>query len=131
LLAKESFEKGATQMITINITKLEFGTDEVDVGGTLTFSGNYPAGGDTIDWTTVIGFGADNGRVFVVQALPDAGFAAGSTGDTYGYVAGTALNNGKIKINTASNTELAAGAYPARITGDANIYFDFSFPRFE
>jgi hypothetical protein len=118
-------------MIVINIASLSFGMDEVSVTGTLTLSGNYPTGGDTIDWTTVIGFQSDNGRIFLTQAIADSGFVSGSSGDTYAYVAGSALNNGKIKINTASNTELAAGAYPARISGDVNIFFDFNFPRFE
>ena len=44
-------------------------------------------------------------------------------------IKGAALNNQKIKINTASNTELTAGAYPARITGDASIQFEAVFDK--
>jgi hypothetical protein len=53
----------------------------------------------------------------------------GSTGDTYSWVAGAALNSQKIKVNTASNTELASGAYPSRITGDTNIVFEAVFKK--
>ena len=51
--------------------------------------------------------------------------------DAYAFVraASPTLSNGKLKINTASNTELASGAYPARITGDTNIQFEAIFQK--
>jgi hypothetical protein len=53
----------------------------------------------------------------------------GSSGDACAFIraASPTLANGKVKINTASNTELASGAYPARITSDANIQFEAVF----
>ena len=103
-------------MLAINITQVQENTDGVEVFGTLTLSGNYPTGGDTIDWTTVIGAATENGRIFTPSKIPYFGQGRGHTGDQYSYVAGTTLNNGKIKINTASNTELGAGGYAARFT---------------
>lgn len=116
-------------MITINLNQIQEGLDGVELSGTLTLSGSYVAGGDTIDWTTIAGVQTSNGRVFTPQGLPAAAWAQGTTGDDYGYVAGTALNNSKFKINTASNTELGAGAYNARFTGDVNIFFNANFPK--
>ena len=116
--------------IAINITQIQENGDGVEVFGTLTLSGNYSTGGDTLDWTTVAGsLASPNGRVFTPAALPVFVQITGTTGDQYGYVAGTLLNNGKVKINTASNTELGAGAYAARFTGDVNIFFDAAFPK--
>lgn len=115
--------------IAINITQIQEGLDGVEVFGLLTLSGAYATGGDPIDWTTVIGANSPNGRVFTPAALPIICQIAGTTGDDYGYVAGTTLANGKVKINTTSNTELGAGAYPARITGDVNVCFSAAFPK--
>lgn len=91
-----------------------------------TFSGSYTTGGDTVDLTTIIGKGY-LGKVFVAGKSPLYGWAVGTTGDAYAIIPGTTLANGKVKINTASNTELSQAGYPPRITGDANIYFGFAF----
>ena len=92
----------------------------IHVAGTAAGSGSYSTGGDTLDFTTVASrIGASQPPVQV--------WAGGTTGDNYGWFPGTALNNGKIKISTTSATELAAGAYPARITGDVNIQFEAAF----
>ena len=115
--------------IAITLTQIQEGVDGVEVFGSLVFSGVYPAGGDVIDWTTVAGLSTSNGRIFTPSGVPVYGAIQGTTGDDYGVVLGAALNNGKVKINTTSNAELAGGAYPARITGDANILFSYAFPR--
>lgn len=115
--------------IAITILQIQESTDGVEVFGSLALSGNYTTGGDTIDWTTVIGVQTPNGRIFTPSLLPYVVQIDGTTGDDYGWVAGTALNNGKVKINTTSNTELGAGAYPPRILADTNIYFDAAFPK--
>jgi len=80
---------------------------------TLTFSGNYPTGGDTLDFTTVADkIPSDQ----IVQA-----FAESQNGNAGYYVAvqGSALNNWKLKAFTGGGAELAAGAYPASVTSDA------------
>jgi hypothetical protein len=81
--------------------------------GTLAFSGNYSTGGDTLDFTQI----ADKlPSTQIIQA-----FAESQNGNSgyYVAVAGTALNNWKLKAFTGGGTELAAGAYPASVTSDA------------
>jgi hypothetical protein len=79
---------------------------------TLTFSGNYPTGGDTLDFTQV----TDKiPSTQIVQA-----FAESQNGNAGYYVAigGAALNNWKLKAFVGGGTELTAGAYPASVTTD-------------
>ncbi len=79
---------------------------------TLTFSGNYPTGGDTLDFTQV----ADKlPATQLVQVFAES--QAGGAG-YYVAVAGTALNNWKLKAFTGGGTEITAGAYPASVTSD-------------
>ena len=125
----EAMKFRGMNLITINLTQIQEGIDGVEIFGTLTLSGAYPAGGDVIDWTTIAGVSTPNGRTFTPSSVPIAAWAQGTTGDDYGYVAGTTLQNGKFKINTTSATELGAGAYNARFTGDLNIFFNAAFNR--
>ena len=79
---------------------------------TLTFSGSYPTGGDTLDFTTV----ADKiPSTQIIQA-----FAESQNGNSGYYipVQGSALNNWKLKCFLGGGTEITAGAYPAGVTGD-------------
>ena len=79
---------------------------------TLTFSGSYPTGGDTLDFTTV----ADRlPSTQIIQA-----FAESQNGNSGYYipVQGSALNNWKLKCFLGGGTEITAGAYPASVTGD-------------
>ena len=111
--------------LAINVQQVETDQKGVYIFGTLTASGNYATGGDTLDFTAV-------GVVDKIAAgtAPVQVWIGGTTGDSYGWVVGSSLANGKVKINTASATELAAAAYPARITGDANIQFEAIFKKF-
>ena len=80
--------------------------------GVLAFSGNYPTGGDTLDFTTV----ADKlPSTQIIQAFADS--QNGNAG-YYVPVQGTALNNWKLKAFTGGGTEITAGAYPASVTSD-------------
>src|ERR1700731_1212012 len=80
---------------------------------TLTFSGTYPTGGDTLDFTTV----ADKlPSTQIVQELAES--QNGNIG-YYVAVAGTALNNWKMKAFNGGGTEISAGAYPASVTSAA------------
>jgi hypothetical protein len=110
--------------LAITITDIDGGGQNLCVFGTLTASGNYSTGGDTLDFTTVAG------QIAASQA-PLQVWIGGSTGDACAFVraASPTLANGKMKINTASNTELGSGAYPARITGDTNIQFEAIFQK--
>src|SRR5580704_9093659 len=110
--------------LAIKITDVDAAADNIYVFATLTPSGSYSAGGDTLDFTTVANqIGASQAPVQI--------WVGGTTGDNYAFVraASPTLANGKIKINTASNTELAAGAYPGRITGDTNIQIEAVFSK--
>lgn len=91
-----------------------------------TLSGSYTTGGDTVDLTTIVGK-SYLGRIFIAAKSPLYGWGVCSTGASLAIIPGTTLANGKLKINTASNTELSAGAYAAQFTGDANIYLGFAF----
>ena len=81
--------------------------------GTLAFSGNYATGGDTLDFTQV----ADKlPSTQIIQA-----FAESQNGNSGYYVpiAGTGMNNWKLKAFTGGGTEISAGDYPASVTTDA------------
>jgi hypothetical protein len=101
--------------ITISLSPLNVDSSAnnfVYAVATLTFSGNYPTGGDTLDFTTV----ADKlPSTQIVQA-----FAESQNGNSgyYVAVAGTALNNWKLKALNGGGTEITAGAYPAGVTTD-------------
>src|SRR5271157_1028193 len=79
---------------------------------TLTFSGNYVTGGDTLDYTQVSNqLPSDT----IVQV-----FAESQNGNSGYYIPiqGTALNNWKLKAFVGGGTEISAGAYPASVTTD-------------
>ncbi len=79
---------------------------------TLSFFGSYPAGGDTLDFTTVASVLPSSQ---VIQA-----FAESQNGNAgyYIIVQGAALNNWKLKCFSGGGAEITAGAYPASVTGD-------------
>jgi len=80
--------------------------------GTLTFSGSYTTGGDTLDFTTV----ADKlPSTQIIQVFADS--QNGNAG-YYVPVAGSALNNWKLKCFSGGGTEISAGAYPGSVTSD-------------
>src|SRR6202171_5562898 len=79
---------------------------------TLTFSGNYPTGGDAMDFTTV----ADKlPSTQIIQA-----FAESQNGNSGYYVAiaGAALDNWNLKAFSGGGTEIHAGADPGRVKTD-------------
>ena len=87
----------------------------VYVTGQLKFSGNYVTGGDTLDWTTV----AD--KTSSSQCL-NCFLDWQGIGNNYYPIgqASMALNGWKVKVQAVGtyNTEHAASAYEAAITGD-------------
>ena len=89
----------------------------IHVSGTATASGNYSTGGDTLDLSQF--------PVVAATQPPVQGTAwmDGLAGYDYVFAPGSAMNNGKVKIfqqgaSAGAFPELAAGAYPAAITGD-------------
>lgn len=114
------------------------------IRGTLTFSGSYVAGGDTVNFSThAVGVGnplASNRRCIGMQFWeePASGTAVAGVAAlmTYRNVAAKpSAANGVIQIVTAATisgttvtagTELGAGAYSATITG-AKVFFEAIF----
>ncbi len=90
--------------------------------GTVAFSGSYTTGGDTLDLSQ---------QPLIPTTQPSIQLTLqGQSGYTYVFVPGSALNNGKVKIYSAGQTELAAGAYPGAITGDT-VTFQGAFKRLQ
>ena len=79
---------------------------------TLTFTGGYPTGGDTLDFTQV----AD--KIPSDQVVQVFAESQNGNGGYYIAVQGSALNNWKLKAFNGGGTELTAGAYPASVTTD-------------
>jgi len=76
---------------------------------TLTFSGNYVPGGDTLDFTQIASVLPSD---TIVQV-----FAESQNGNNGYYIPiqGTALNNWKLKAFAGGGSELGAIAYPADV----------------
>lgn len=87
----------------------------------LTLSGDYSTGGDTLDLTAT----TNPNRIPAAKAfsaLPDVISLENFPGGyTFELIPGTALNNNLLKIYTAEGTELAAAVYPAAISGATDI----------
>lgn len=121
--------------IAINIENIEAsGNGDVYVEGELVPSGNYVAGGDTVDFTGVnstISKGANfTGLADLIPSTVLKQFDAWSEGGllTYQYVpvrGAGGLGAAKLKVGALSTfgTELTAGAYPAAVTGDTIAFF--------
>ena len=80
---------------------------------TLTFSGNYPAGGDTLDFTQVASVLPSD---TIVQVFGES--QNGNGANFYIPVAGTALSNWKLRCFVPAGTEISPAAYPGTVTGD-------------
>src|SRR5580704_5066149 len=110
------FLSGAFMAITITVSPSNIdgsGSNLLYAIGTLTFSGSYVVGGDTLDFTTV----ADKlPSTQIIQALVDSQNA--SLGK-YVTVQGSGLNNWKLKAYTNAGVELTAVAYSTTfVNGD-------------
>jgi len=71
--------------------------------GTLTFSGSYATGGDSLDLAAILKR-TGLGKVYVI------------VGGIRGHTAEFDETNKKLKLYSSANTELAAGAYNAALT---------------
>jgi hypothetical protein len=120
--------------IAVAVTGVDNTQKQLIVDGTLTLSGNYVAHGDAIDLTGIdlIKSQLPPTRIQVYEQ-PAAG--ASASGYVLVGVPGAAQNNGVLQVfetgAAASDplSELAAGAYPAGLTG-AVIKFTAWFPSF-
>ena len=82
-------------------------------------SGNYVTGGDTVDLTNVSNpnFLSDQ-RFGQNSSINDYEVVQAPAGYTAELVPGATLATWKLMVFSAPNTQLAAAAYPAAITGD-------------
>lgn len=80
------------------------------VQGVLTFSGNYPANGDTLSFagSNKIQSRSAPNRVEIYEEPTGTQTAVGSA---FAFLKGTTQANGKVQINTANATPFATGAY--------------------
>jgi hypothetical protein len=107
--------------LTVNIQDHWSDGNRIHVVGTITPSGNYPTGGDTLNF----------GLTTIKSTKPPVWCAVeGDTNLLYACIPGSTISNGKLKI-IVSNTglEQAAGAYPASILTDG-ITFQAIFHKF-
>jgi hypothetical protein len=94
----------------------------IHVTGTVAASGSYVTGGDTLNLSLFPVIGA------TLPPLQGTAWMDGLAGYDYVFTPGAALSNGKVKIFQQGTTagafpELAAGAYPAAVTGDTITFY--------
>lgn len=117
--------------IALKLLQIQENDDSVTVYMGLTFTGNYVqfsagAGGDNLDFTSVIGQSTSNGRTFLASSGCLYGTITGINGFVFGFQPGV-LNANIVTLWTTSTTQQGAGAYPAGVAGDAFIVGEFVF----
>lgn len=122
--------------VTLTLTDIDPGTTQIYAFGTVQLSGNYPTGGDTVDWTQLVGQIAARGET-VESSMTDPSFGPvqaafivqGGTPNQYQMQQGSAANSWKMRGYTtgSSGAEFTgAAAYPSSATGDT-ITFSAQF----
>ena|SRR5579872_877985 len=108
----------------------EIGERSATLYVTLTASGSYTTGGDSLDFTKITFPG---GISFPIQSVPHQGWvqsqpAAGgsASGYLYAYLNGAAITGCKLQVFNSGGSgnphvELSAGAYPGGVTGDTIV----------
>jgi hypothetical protein len=124
--------------VTLTLTDVDPGTTQLYAFGTVTLSGTYPTGGDTIDWTqlakqiAVRGQTVDSSMADPAYGPIQASFTVqGGTPNQYQMQQGAAANNWKMRgYSTGSaGVEFTGGAaYPSSATTDV-ITFSAQFRR--
>lgn len=105
------------------VTRKWYDGKKLFVQVTVTLSGSYVQGGDTL---SLSGLGIPSSQAPFGWDFQSASGTAAQALNTYTYVPGTTQANGKIRCFIGAVAELAAGAYPAAATGD-NIQGSFQF----
>jgi hypothetical protein len=92
-----------------------------------TFSGAYPAGGDTLDLTAATDPSFLSARIPSVapEVLEIEGAPGGNGAE---WVPGTTPANQKVKLWASQHSEHAAAGYNAAVSGDANVRIVATFP---
>ena len=107
------------------------------MSGVLILSGNYVAGGDTINFATAVQDPNFTGLTPVIPSSQppqdlDCWSIGGNLLNQYCAVVGTSQTNNKLKVSAASTfgSEFSAGAYSAAILADT-IAFQANFKKFQ
>lgn len=106
------------RMITVTFTRQDATQNGIIIEGTLTPSGNYATGGDTVDFSTLPQIPSNNIPLGLVEINEQPASGATPSGYVLYFISGTTLANGKLFVATAVGqppTQLAAGAYPAAL----------------
>jgi hypothetical protein len=122
--------------VTLTLTDADPGGTQVYAFGTVTLSGNYPSGGDTVDWTQLVKQIAARGQI-VDSSMADPAYGPlqasftvqGGTPNQYQMQQGAAATNWKMRGYTTGSggAEFTGGsAYPSSATSDV-ITFSAQF----
>jgi hypothetical protein len=108
--------------LTFNLADSWADERRIHVTGTVTASGSYSTGGDTIDLSQFPIIGSTQ------PPIAGTSWMDGLAGYDYVFTPGTGLNNGKVKIfqqgsSAGAFPELASGAYPGAITADTITFY--------
>lgn len=114
--------------VTLTLTDVDPGGTQIYTFGTVTLSGTYPTGGDTVNWTQLIGQIAARGQT-IESSMGDPAFGPvqasftvqGGTPNQYQMQQGASASNWKMRGYTTGSTgaEFTGGAaYPASATSD-------------
>lgn len=94
----------------------------IHVAGTISPSGSYSTGGDTLDLL-------QSSQVSSTKApIQGTAWMDGLSGYDFVFSPGSAMNNGKVKVfqqggSAGAFAELSAGAYPVAITSDTVTFY--------
>ena len=122
--------------VTLTLTAVDPGGTQNYAFGTVVLAGNYPTGGDTVDWTQLVAQMSVRGDT-VESSMTDPAFGPvqasftvqGGTPNQYQMQQGAAANVWKMRGFTtgSSGAEFTGGAaYPSSATGDT-ITFSAQF----
>ena len=114
--------------VTLTLTDVDPGATQIYTFGTVQLSGNYPSGGDTVDWTQLTKQIAVRGET-VESSMTDPAYGPiqasftvqGGTPNQYQMQQGTAANNWKMRGYTTGSggAEFTGGAaYPNSAIND-------------
>jgi hypothetical protein len=110
---------------TLKLLAAAYKNGFVEATYSVTFSGSYTTGGDTLDTTTLQGQLDNLGKaVHVNPATPPLSnriTSNGGTGYDYVYKQGATQSAGKVQVYAPGGAEVSAGAYPGAVTGDTVI----------
>ena len=116
--------------VAVAVTDMNVQDKYVTLYGTITPSGSYATGGDTLNIT---GATLPPGASFPLTGLPVSFWIYGQTisGYVYSYVWGTTNANGKLGVQqnaagAGALAQIAAAAYPAGVTSDV-IRFEATY----